>query len=50
MSGERGPYLQFLADCIAECDKQHTPEEVAEAQALLDRTGNVPQFDLILGG
>ena len=42
-------YLAFLASCIAECDLSHTPEEIAAAQQLLNRTINVPQFDLMLG-
>ena len=24
-------YLAFLASCIAECDRSHTPEEIAAA-------------------
>lgn len=42
-------YLAFLASCIAECDRSHTPEEIAVAQQLLSRVVTVPQFDLILG-
>jgi len=42
-------YLAFLASCIAECDRSHTPEEIAAAQQLLNRVVTVPQFDLILG-
>ena len=42
-------YLAFLAPCIAECDKEHTPEEIAAAEKLLRDPVQVPQFDLILG-
>lgn len=31
----RDAYLAFLADCIAECDRQHSPEEVAAAAEYL---------------
>lgn len=42
------PYLQFLKDCIAECDREHTPEEIARAAALLATPSKPrqPQLDL----
>ena len=42
-------YLAFLASCIAECDKEHSPEEIAEAEEVLRKAVQVPQFDLLLG-
>ena len=42
-------YLAFLASCIAECDKEHTAEELAEAEKILREAVTVPQFDLLLG-
>lgn len=42
-------YLAFLASCIAECDKEHTAEELAEADKILREAVTVPQFDLLLG-
>lgn len=45
----RDAYLAFLADCIAECDRKHSPEELAAAEAHLRRPVEVAQFDLLLG-
>jgi len=42
-------YLAFLASCVDECDKEHSPEEVAAAEQVLRESIQVPQFDLILG-
>ena len=42
------PYLQFLQDCIAECDREHTPEEVAVAAEFLARDLRAPQPSLNL--
>lgn len=42
-------YGDFLASCIAEADKEHTPEEIAEAERILREAVHVPQFDLLLG-
>lgn len=42
-------YLAFLASCIAECDKEHTPEELAQAEKILRDAVNVPEFDQLLG-
>lgn len=42
-------YLAFLQSCIDECDKEHTPEEIAASEKLLSEHVQVPQFDLILG-
>lgn len=41
-------YLTFLADCIAECDRQHTPEEIAAAAEYLARDPREPQPSLNL--
>ena len=42
-------YLAFLASCMYECDKEHSPEEVAAAEQVVCESIQVPQFDLILG-
>ena len=42
-------YLAFLASCVDECDKEHSPEEVAAAEAYLRRPIEVAQFDLLPG-
>ena len=43
------PYLQFLKGCIAECDRRHSPEEVAAAEDLLRKPKGQAQADLLLG-
>ena len=43
-------YLAFLESCIAGSDKEHSPEELAEAEKILREAVHVPQFDLLLGG
>lgn len=45
----RDAYLAFLADCIAECDRKHSPEEVAAAEAHLRQPIAGAQLDLLLG-
>lgn len=42
-------YLAFLESCLAECDKEHSPEEIAEAEEVLRKAVQVPQFYLLLG-
>lgn len=44
------PYLQFLQDCIAECDREHSPEEVAAAAERLAMPARPRQPGLDLQG
>lgn len=37
-------YLAFLASCIAECDKEHSPEEIAEAEEVLRKAVQVSEL------
>lgn len=46
----RDAYLAFLADCIAECDRKHSPEEVAAAAEILARDPRAPQPSLNFKG
>lgn len=45
-----GRWLEFLASCIAECDRAHSPEEVAAAAAFLDMPKRPTQPQLELQG
>ena len=49
-ASDRRPYLQFLEQCIAECDREHTPEEVATAAELLAMPARPRQPELDLQG
>lgn len=45
---QRDAWLAFLADCIANAERPHTPEEVAAAAELLARDPRAPQPSLNL--
>ena len=38
-------YLAFLASCVDECDKEHSPEEMAYAEKILSDPARAPELD-----
>ena len=45
---QRDAWLEFLADCIANASRSHSPEEVAAAAALLAKPSHPRQPELAI--